>query len=142
PVIPAHEFSGVVVAFGDHVRDVRIDDEVFGLVPFDQDGAAAEFVAVPAANLVSKPRNLSHTEAASIPLASLTSVQALDDIAHLRSGERVLILGGAGAVGTIAIQIARQLDAEVIATGTPASVALLESLGARRIVTADAATFG
>ena len=83
--------------------------EVFGLVPFDRDGAAAEYAVVPSGNVALKPDRLSHVEAAALPLAAATAWQALVRHAAVREGERVLVLGGAGGVGAFAVQIAHAL---------------------------------
>src|SRR3984957_16749748 len=99
PVILSHEVSGVVREVGSGVTDVREGDDVCGLVGFDRDGAAAEFVAVPAVDLVRKPARLSHAVAAALPLAGLTAYQALVDHAAVQPGDAVLVHGGAGAVG-------------------------------------------
>lgn len=94
PVIPAHEMSGIVAGLGAGVVGLAAGDEVMGLVDFDRDGAAAEYVIMPAASLAAKPQSLSHTAAATLPLAALTAWQALTDHAALQSGEQVLVQGG------------------------------------------------
>jgi len=106
PVIPAHEVSGTVVGLADGASGVAVGDEVYGLIDFDRDGAAAEFATVPAAGLAAKPRTASHAETATLPLAALTAWQALADYAALEPGERVLVHGGAGGVGAFAVQLA------------------------------------
>ncbi|MGV7858509.1 NADP-dependent oxidoreductase, partial [Mycobacterium kansasii] len=83
---------------------------------FDRDGAAAEFVAMPATDLATKPSTVSHPVAAALPLAGLTALQALVDHAAVRPGEEVLVHGGAGGVGALTVQLAAQLGAEVTAT--------------------------
>jgi NADPH:quinone reductase-like Zn-dependent oxidoreductase len=130
PVIPSHEVSGVVAGLGEAVDSLAVGDEVYGLVDFDRNGAAAEFVTVPASALAAKPANASHVEAASLPLAALTAWQALVDHADLRPGERVLVHGGAGGVGVFGVQLAAHLGAHVIATDLPANEAFVRSLGA------------
>ena len=76
PVIPSHEMSGIVAGLGDGVAGLAAGDEVIGLVDFDRDGAAAEYVVMPAASLAAKPQSLSHVAAATLPLAALTAWQA------------------------------------------------------------------
>jgi NADPH:quinone reductase-like Zn-dependent oxidoreductase len=76
PVIPSHEFSGVVVALGDGVAGLSVGDEVYGLVPFDRDGAAADYVNVPATNVATRPRTVSHVVAAAAVLPALTAWEA------------------------------------------------------------------
>ncbi|GIE13835.1 NADP-dependent oxidoreductase [Paractinoplanes ferrugineus] len=130
PTIPSHEVSGVVAAVGDQVTALAAGDEVYGLVDFDRNGAAAEFVTVPASALAAKPARISHVEAAALPLAALTAWQALVDHAELQKGERVLVHGGAGGVGVYGVQIAAALGAHVIATELPGNEALVRDLGA------------
>jgi NADPH:quinone reductase-like Zn-dependent oxidoreductase len=137
PVIPSHEMSGTVAALGDGVTGRAVGDEVIGLIDFDRDGAAAEYVAVPAASLAAKPRSVSHPEAATLPLAALTAWQALVDYAALESGERVLIQGGAGGVGIFAVQLAAVLGGHVTATGRGPDADFVRGLGAERFVSAD-----
>ena len=99
PVIPSHEISGVVVETGSGSAHFALGDSVFGLIRFDRDGGAADYVAVPAQDLAAKPSGISHIVAAALPLAGLTAWQALVDHAGVHHGERVLVTGGAGGVG-------------------------------------------
>ncbi|MFE1857879.1 NADP-dependent oxidoreductase [Streptomyces anandii] len=130
PTIPSHEFSGVVAERGDGVTGPREGDEVYGLIPFTRDGAAAEYATVPADVVAAKPASLSHDRAAAVPLAALTAWQALVDHAGVRPGRRVLVHGGAGGVGSFVVQIAAALGAEVVATVGPADLGFVTSLGA------------
>ncbi len=134
PVIPSHEVSGTIAALGDGVTDFAAGDEVFGLIDFDRDGAAAEYVTVPDANLARKPASISHPEAASLSLAALTAWQALADRADVALGERVLVLGGAGGVGVFAVQLAVILGGEVTATDTGRNADFVAGLGARQVI--------
>ena len=134
PIVPSHEVSGVIVGVGDHVNDLQVGEEVYGLIRFDRDGAAAEYVAVPAADLARKPATVSHTVAAAVPLAALTAWQAWYDHAVLRPGERVLVHGGAGGVGAFAVQLARAVRSPVTATARGADLALVQRLGAERVI--------
>jgi NADPH:quinone reductase-like Zn-dependent oxidoreductase len=138
PVIPSHEMSGVVAGLGGGVADLAVGDEVVGLVDFDRDGAAAEYVVMPAANLGAKPRSLSHVAAATLPLAALTAWQALVDHAAVQRGEQVLIQGGAGGVGIFAVQLAAILGGRVTATGRNADAEFVRDLGAARFISAEA----
>ena len=92
---------------------------MYALTPFDRDGAAAEYAAVPASLLAPKPRTLDHVESAAIPLAALSAWQGLFDHGRLEEGERVLIHGAAGGVGHFAVQLARWRGAHVIGTASP-----------------------
>jgi NADPH:quinone reductase-like Zn-dependent oxidoreductase len=131
PVIPSHEVSGVVRGLGENTRGLSAGQEVYGLIAFDRNGAAAEYVTAPAADLADRPRSVSHAEAASLPLAALTAWQALTGQAGLRAGERVLIQGGAGGVGVYAVQLAAILGADVAATGRAGQGDFVRSLGAQ-----------
>ena len=91
PVIPSHEMSGTTTGLG--VAGLAVGGEVIGLIDFDQDGAAVEYVVMPAASLGAKPPSVSHEQAAALPLAALTAWQALVDHAALESGEQVLVKG-------------------------------------------------
>ncbi len=138
PVIPSHEMSGVVAGLGAGVGDLAAGDEVIGLIDFDRDGAAAEYVVVPAANVAVKPRSLSHVAAATLPLAALTAWQALVDHAELQPGEEVLVQGGAGGVGMFAVQLASILGGHVTATGRGADADFVRDLGANQYISIDA----
>jgi NADPH:quinone reductase-like Zn-dependent oxidoreductase len=130
PVIPSHEVSGTVAALGPGADGLAVGEEVYGLIDFDRDGAAAEYVTVPAAHLAARPRSVSDEEAASLPLAALTAWQALVDHAVLKPGERVLVQGGAGGVGNYAVQLAAILGGAVTATGHAAQRDFILGLGA------------
>jgi NADPH:quinone reductase-like Zn-dependent oxidoreductase len=131
PIIPSHEVSGMVRGLGENARGLTSGQEVYGLIPFDRDGAAADYVTVPAADVADRPRSVSHAQAASLPLAALTAWQALTDHAALQPGERVLVQGGAGGVGVYAVQLAVILGADVTATGRAGQGDFVRSLGAR-----------
>jgi NADPH:quinone reductase-like Zn-dependent oxidoreductase len=107
PAIPSYELSGVVAEVAPDARDAVVGDEVFALTPFDRDGVAAEYAVVPAALLAPRPRSLTHTDSAALPLAGLSAWQGLFDHGALREGERVCVLGATGGVGHLAVQLAR-----------------------------------
>lgn len=134
PTIPAHEVSGVVMAVGENVSTYAVDDVLYGLVPFDRNGAAAEFVVVPVDALAPKPTTIDHLTAAAAPLGALTAWQALVEHARCRPGESVLVHGGAGAVGGYVTQLARGLGAGVTATARSADAELVRTLGAETVV--------
>jgi NADPH:quinone reductase-like Zn-dependent oxidoreductase len=137
PIVPSHEFSGVVAEVGDGVTDVSVGDEVYGLVPFDRDGAAAEYVCAPADFVAAKPRGVSHVVAAAAALPALTAWQALVDHAVVKSGDRVLVHGSAGGVGAFATQFAVALGARVTGIAHTKDVAYVGSLGAERVIDID-----
>ncbi len=134
PIIPSHEFSGVVVASGAGVEGPTGGEAVYGLIPFTLDGAAAEYVVVPADVLAAKPGTVDHDHAASLPLAALSAWQALVDHADLRAGQHVLVHGGAGGVGIFVVQLAAVLGARVSATAGAADLDFVRGLGAERVI--------
>jgi NADPH:quinone reductase-like Zn-dependent oxidoreductase len=134
PTIPGHELSGVVESLTPGAADLRVGEDVFALTDFFRDGAAAEYVAVHAADLAPKPSNLTHTEAAAVPLAALTAWQALFEHANVARGQRVLIHGGAGGVGTYALQLAHRAGAHVITTARQQNESLVRGLGADEVI--------
>ncbi|MGH9482192.1 MAG: NADP-dependent oxidoreductase [Terriglobales bacterium] len=141
PGIPGHEPSGVVEEAAPDVTDFRAGDEIYGLADFSRNGAAAEFAAVRAADLAFKPRSISHVQAAALPLSALTAWQALFEHAHLAAGQAVLIHGGAGGVGTLAVQLARWRGAHALATASARDAALVRSLGAEDVIDYHATRF-
>jgi NADPH:quinone reductase-like Zn-dependent oxidoreductase len=135
PVIPSHELAGVVSELGPDVLDLNVGDSVFGIVPFDRDGAAADFVVVPAASVARKGATVSDLDAAAAALPALTAWEALVDQTHVTAGQRILIRGGTGAVGAFLTQFAHSLGAEVTVTVTSAAgEARARSLGADHVV--------
>jgi NADPH:quinone reductase-like Zn-dependent oxidoreductase len=137
-VIPGHEVSGVVAAVGFGTAWFDVGAEVFGLTDQLRDGAAAEYVAVEARNVALKPRTVDHVHAAAVPRAGLTAWQGLFDHGQLAKGQTVVIHGAGGAVGSMAVQLARWAGAEVIGTGRSHSRPLVMELGADRFVALDA----
>jgi NADPH:quinone reductase-like Zn-dependent oxidoreductase len=137
-VIPGHEVSGMVAALGFGTAGLAVGDEVYGLTDQLRDGAAAEYVTVEARNLALKPQTVGHVHAAAVPRAGLTAWQALFDHGNLAKGQTVVIHGAGGAVGSMAVQLARWADAEVIGTGRRHSRELVMELGADRYVALDA----
>jgi NADPH:quinone reductase-like Zn-dependent oxidoreductase len=134
PIIPSHEVSGVVAAVASDVTDFNVGDEVYGLIQFDRDGAAAEYVAVPAADLAARPATVSHVESAALPLAGLTAWQALVEHAKVQPGERVLVHGGAGGVGALTVAVAHELGADVTTTIRGDVADVVRGFGADHVV--------
>ncbi len=132
PAILGLDLAGTVEDLGEGVTGFRRGDEVYGMTGGvgGHQGSLAQFAAVDADLLALKPANLSLREAAAVPLVFITAWEGLVDRAQLHSGQTVLVLGGAGGVGAMAIQIAKALGAQVTATGSPSSQALIERLGA------------
>jgi NADPH:quinone reductase-like Zn-dependent oxidoreductase len=136
-IIPGHEVSGMVVGLGYGTAGFAVGDEVFGLTDQFRDGAAAEYVAVEARNVARKPRTLDHDQAAAVPRAGLTAWQALFEHGKLAKGQMVVIHGAGGAVGSMAVQLARWAGAEVIGTGRDRIRSQALGLGADRFVALD-----
>ncbi|MFF2580551.1 NADP-dependent oxidoreductase [Streptomyces goshikiensis] len=134
PLVIGNELAGVVTQVGAEASRFAVGDEVFSRVDPRVGGAFAEYVAVDESLVAAKPSRLTFEEAASLPLVALTALQALTEQADVRSGTRVLIHGGAGGVGSAAVQIAKQLGAEVVATAGSGSVELVRELGADRVI--------
>lgn len=134
PFTPGMDVSGVVTEVGARVTSFSVGDEVFASPSHLRQGCYAEEVVVRAREVARKPKNLSHAEAASLPLVSMTAWFSLVKSAKLKPGQRVLIQAGAGGVGTAAIQLAKALGAsEVFATCSTKNVELVRSLGATPI---------
>jgi len=124
------DFAGVVVETGDDVTKFAIGDAVFG----GRSGAFAEYVLIPEdRSIAAKPDNVSFEEAAAIPIAAVTALQALRDDGRLKAGEKVLINGASGGVGTYAVQIAKALGAEVHGVCSTRNVDMVRSLGASHV---------
>ena len=132
--IPGHEFAGVVEARGPQAGLFPIGLEVFGMNDWFADGTAAEFCLTTSAAIAPRPANLSAVDAASVPIGALTAWQALFTHGKLQAGDRVLIHGGAGAVGFFAIQLAHRAGASVITTASPRNFEYLTQLGADELI--------
>ncbi len=141
PHIPGRDFSGTVAALGAGVTDIKPGDAVFGVTDQGQEGAYAEKLAIKAAIVAPKPAGLTHAEAAAVALGALTALVSLEDTAKLKAGETILIHGGAGGVGAMAVQIAKAAGATVIATARGARRDYVAGLGADRVITYDAEDF-
>ena len=142
PIILGNDASGTVVEVGSAVTKFKIGDEVFGFLDahsqpsrtgFTKGGAYAEFAVTRVDTLALKPKLMSHTEAASVPLAALTAYQVFRKIG-MKSGEKVLINGASGGVGSFAVQFAKQLDCSVTAVCSERNQVIVASLGADQIV--------
>src|SRR3954468_24137294 len=138
PWIPGHEFSGVVEQIGSDVAPYAPGDAVFGTSDM---GAYAEYLVVKPAVIVRKPSSLSFEEAASVPVASQTAWEGLFTHGHLEKGQRILIHGGAGAVGAYAVQLTSHAGATVIATASGGDEAYVKSIGATRVINYREAQF-
>lgn len=132
--VPGCDLAGVVEAVGDGVTRFAVGDEVYGTAFMRGFGAFAELAAVPEELLAAKPAGLSFGEAAALPLAGQTALQALRDHAGAGPDSAVLIIGASGGVGTLAVQLARAFGAAVTGVCSTANVELVRSLGAGRVI--------
>lgn len=130
-IVRGKDVAGVVEAVGKNVTRFRPGDEVYAEV---EAGSFAEYTAVPEGLLAHKPSNLSFEQAATVPLSGRTALQGLRDGGKVQSGQKVLINGASGGVGTFAVQIARSLGAEVTAVCSTRNADLVRSLGADHVV--------
>jgi NADPH:quinone reductase-like Zn-dependent oxidoreductase len=134
PLILGHDVAGVVTRVGPGVRQFKVGDEVYSRPRDHRIGTFAEFVAVNENDVAPKPSNLTMEEAASLPLVSLTVWQALVERAHLQAGQKVFIQAGSGGVGSLAIQLSKQIGATVATTTSSANAALVKRLGADTVI--------
>jgi NADPH:quinone reductase-like Zn-dependent oxidoreductase len=137
PTAFGFDFSGIVEAVGGDVHGRSVGDEVFGFLAYGRStkqGSFAELVVVKPDTVGDKPPNITHEEAAAAATAGSTALQALEDKGRLRSGQRVLVNGASGGVGSYAVQIASELGAEVWGTASSAKADFVKSLGAARVV--------
>lgn len=129
-----YDFAGTVAAIGSHVRGVEVGEAVFGMLNGWTAGTCAEFVIARPGEFARKPLSVGFDEAAALPLAAQTALQALRDLAGVHAGSRVLIHGASGGVGTLAVQIAKALGATVTALCSAEAAALVRDLGADRVL--------
>jgi NADPH:quinone reductase-like Zn-dependent oxidoreductase len=137
PTIPGHEMSGAIESVPAGIKDLGPGDAVYGLADFPRDGAAAEYIAVRAGNLALKPRSIDHVHSAAVTLSGLTAWQALFTHGGLERGQKVLIHGAAGGVGTYAVQLAHWKGAHVATTSSAGNLEFLRGLGADQNVLRD-----
>jgi NADPH:quinone reductase-like Zn-dependent oxidoreductase len=141
PYIPGRDFSGVVSALGDGVKDFAVGDAVFGVCDAGQEAAYAEKIAIKAAIVARKPESLSHVECAALSLIGLTALCSVEDTLQLKSGETILVQGGAGGVASFAIQVSKHIGARVITTASAANHDYLRRLGADQVIDYNAQDF-
>ena len=134
PLIPGWDVSGVVEKVGPDVSKFKKGDEVFSKPDTSRDGDYAEYIVVRESEVALKPKSLHHVYAAAVPLAGLTAWQALFDIGQLQPAQRILIHGGSGGVGHLAVQLAKWKGAYVFATASTKNQELLHQLGAHETI--------
>ena len=141
PLVLGRDFSGTVSALGSGVTDLKVGDEVFGVLETGRDGTYCEKIAIGAAIVGKKPAALSHVDAAALALTGLTAICAIEEALKLKKGETILIQGGAGGVASFAIQLAKHIGAKVITTASAANAAYLRGLGADEVIDYNATDF-
>src|ERR1700758_2335602 len=134
PSIPGHELAGVVSALGYGTTGLSLGQRVFGLADWHRDGTLAEYVAIEARNLAPLPGDVDFTVGASLPISGLTVWQGLFQHGRLQAGQSVLVHGAAGAVGSMATQLAREFGAHVIGSGRAADRETVLDFGAQEFV--------
>ncbi|MFZ7944848.1 NAD(P)-dependent alcohol dehydrogenase [Neobacillus sp. 19] len=132
--IPGGDIAGVVEAVGKDVKQFQPGDEVFGDLSGSGWGSFAEYAAVPETALALKPAKLSFEEAAAVPMAGVTALQGLRNKGKIQSGQKVLINGASGGVGTFAVQIAKSFGAEVTGVCSTRNVDILRAIGADHVI--------
>jgi NADPH:quinone reductase-like Zn-dependent oxidoreductase len=132
--VPGHEFSGVVAALGKNTTGFTLGQQIYGTNDWFIDGSTADYCVTLPQYIAPRPVTLTDEEAATVPIGALTAWQGLFDRAKLQPGERVLVHGGAGSVGTFAVQLARRHGAHVIATVSAANAKLVQDLGANEVI--------
>jgi NADPH:quinone reductase-like Zn-dependent oxidoreductase len=138
PTVPGHELSGVVAELGYGTTGLTVGQRVFGLADWARNGSLAEYIAVEARNLAPLAADIDHTVAAALPISGLTAWQGLFVHAGLTTGQTVVVHGAAGGVGSIAVQLAREVGAAVIGTGRTDDRDIVLGLGAQAFVDLDA----
>ena len=141
PIILSHEFSGVVEEVGEAAEGFKIGDAVYGMNDWFGNGAQAEFCTAPATAVAQAPVSLDRNKAATVPISALTAWQGLFERCQLNAGERVLIHGGAGAVGVFAVQLAKWRGAHVIGTASNRNLEFVRDLGADEVIDYRSAPF-
>jgi NADPH:quinone reductase-like Zn-dependent oxidoreductase len=134
---PGRSFAGTVESAGKDVTEFKPGDDVYGTC----DGSFAQFASAQASRIAPKPANLSFEQAAAVPVSALTALQAVRDQAQVQPGQKVLIIGASGGVGTFAVQIAKSFGAEVTGVCSTAKTDLVRSIGADHVIDYSSADF-
>lgn len=141
PRILGWDFSGVIEKTGNKVTDFKAGDEVYGRPDLTRNGTYAEYVAVRASEIALKPKTIDHKAASGVALAALTAWQGLFEHGQLQAGQRVLIHGASGGVGTFAVQMAKWKGAYVIGTASGKNVEFVKELGANEVINYETEDF-
>ncbi|SHG59104.1 NAD(P)-dependent alcohol dehydrogenase [Ornithinibacillus halophilus] len=132
--IPGGDIAGTIEAVGKNATQFQVGDEVIGDLSSSGWGAFADYVAVPEKSIAIKPKNVSFEQAAALPMAASTALQALRDKGHVQAGQEVLIYGASGGVGTFAVQVAKALGAKVTVVCSTRNVDIIKSLGIDHVI--------
>jgi NADPH:quinone reductase-like Zn-dependent oxidoreductase len=128
--VRGRDVAGTVESVGKNVTELELGDAVYGIC----DGAFAELVCAPASSFARKPANLTFEQAAAVPTSAMTALHALRDAGQVKAGQKVLVIGAAGGVGTYAVQLAKAFGAEVTGVGSTSGLELVRSLGADHVI--------
>jgi NADPH:quinone reductase-like Zn-dependent oxidoreductase len=128
------DVAGRIEAVGQNVTQFHIGDDVFGCMPLNELGSFAEYVCAHEALLALKPNSISFTAAAAVPLAAFTALQGLRDKGQIQSGQKVLVNGASGGVGTFAVQIAKSFGTEVTGVCSTRNLDMVRSIGADHVI--------
>jgi NADPH:quinone reductase-like Zn-dependent oxidoreductase len=134
PLTLGQDFSGTVEKIGSSVKGFKVGDKVFGRPSIERDGSYAEYIEVKATEVALMPKTITYDEAAAIPVAGTTAWETLVNKAKIKKGQRVLILGASGGVGSMAVQIAKAKGCYVLGTTSNVNVAFVKSLGADEVI--------
>ena len=134
PLTLGQDFSGTVEKIGSSVKGFKIGDKVFGRPSMDRDGSYAEYIEVRASEVALMPKTITYDEAAAIPVAGTTAFETLVNKAKIKKGQRVLILGASGGVGSMAVQIAKSKECYVLGTTSNVNVDFVKRLGANEVI--------
>lgn len=134
PLQLGFDVSGEVREIGDKVADFKKGDQIYSYLGNLPGGAYAEYAAVSAQTAALKPSNMTYEQAAAVPIAGLTALQGLRDLGKIKRGQKVLINGGSGGVGTFAVQLAKVFETEVTAVCSTKNVEFVKSLGSDRVI--------
>ena len=134
PLTLGQDFSGTVEKIGSSVKGFNVGDKVFGRPSIEKDGSYAEYIEVKASEVALMPKTINYDEAATLPVAGTTAWETLINRAKIKSGQRVLILGSSGGVGSLAVQIAKNKGCYVIGTTSNVNLDFVRSLGANEVI--------
>ena len=134
PLTPGSDISGTIAALGDSVSSFGLGDAIYGVTNAEFTGGYAQFALAEVTRIAAKPATIGFIEAAAVPVVAVTAWTMTKELGELKTGERVLVHGGAGNVGAFAVQFAKRLGAHVIATGLATDMATLSKLGADQMI--------